>query len=103
MQNYQHTTSIQKHQYSKQSARSQELEERVAKMEEEYKTRMVKLEAKEPVTPLEQCEAKLAELKAFSATIVFRLEVTQKLLKDTTSAWDAIEEIDDLVKFCATL
>ena len=25
------------------------------------------------------------------------LEDTQKLLKDTTSTWDAIEEIDDLV------
>ena len=55
------------------------------------------------MTSLEQCEARIAELQAFSTIIVIHLEDTQKLLEDTTSTWAAMEEIDDLVEVHATL
>ena len=44
------------------------------KIEEEYKACITELEAKELVTPLEQREARIIELKDFSATIVLRLK-----------------------------
>lgn len=66
-------------------------------MEEEYKARIVELEAKAPETPPKQHEARIAELRVFSTTIAIRLEDTQKLLEDTTSTWEAMEEIDELV------
>ena len=34
---------------------------------------------------------------------MLRLDDTQKLLEDTTSTWDAMEEINDLVEVRATL
>ena len=74
-----------------------ELENKVAKIEEEYKARIAELEAKYPVTPPKQREAILVELKSFSANIALCLEDTQKLLEDTTFTWVAMEEIDNFV------
>ena len=76
---------------------AKELEKKVVKIEEEYKAHIAELKAKDPMTPPEQREARIAELQAFLATIALCLKDTQKLLEDTTSTWATIEEIDDLV------
>lgn len=55
------------------------------------------------MTPLKQREARIAELKAFSTTILLFLDNTHKFLEDTTFTWDSMEEIDDLVEVCAVL
>ena len=69
-------------------------------MDEEYKPRIMEIEAKGPATPLKQHEVRIEELKAASTMIVFLLEDTQNLLDDATSAWSAIEEITDLMTVC---
>lgn len=58
------------------TGRAKELEEKVVKIEEEYKARIVELEAKDPVTPPKQREARIIELQAFLAIIVLHLEDT---------------------------
>ena len=80
-----------------------ELEQKVIKMEEEYKACIVDLEAKDPVTPPKEREARITELKGYAATIELRLAETQKLLDDTTTAWTNMEDLDDLVEVCAML
>ena len=76
---------------------AKELEEKVETMDVEYKARIVELEAKEPVTAPEQCEARIEELKDASAMIILLLEDAQNLLEDVTTSWTAMEEIPDLV------
>ena len=41
---------------------SKQLEVKVVKIEEEYKAHIAELEAKEPMTPPEECEARIVEL-----------------------------------------
>ena len=67
-------------------------------MEEEYKAYITELEAKEPVTPPKEHEARIIELKGFAATIELRLAETQNLLDDTTSTWKTMEDLDNLVE-----
>ena len=75
------------------AGRARELEERVEKMDEEYKDRITEIEAKELEMAPEQCEVGIEELKATFAMTVLHLEDTHKLLDDATSTWFVIEEI----------
>ena len=79
---------------------ARKLEERVEKMEEEYKAHIMELEAKGPVMPSKQREARIEELKVTSATIVLCIDKIQKLLDEATSTWSTIEEISDLIIVC---
>ena len=63
----------------------------------------MELEAKDPVTPLEEHEARVVELKGFAATLALHLADTQKLLDNTTSTWATMEELEDLVEVCIAL
>ena len=80
-----------------------ELEQKFVKIEEEYKARIVELEAKELVTPPEEHEARLSKLKGFATPIELLLAKTQKLLDNTTSTWDTMEDLDNLVEAYAAL
>lgn len=73
------------------------LEEKVEKMDAEYKARIMELESREPVAPPEQRKARIEELKTASAMIALWLEDVHKLLNDATTTWTAMEEIMDLV------
>lgn len=77
--------------------RAKEIEDKVEKMDAEYKAHIVELESREPVTPPEQREARIEELKNASATIMLHLEDAQKLLNDATTTWTMMEEIPNLV------
>lgn len=45
-----------------------------------------------------ECEARDTELKGFATTIELRLAETQKLLDDTTSTWETMEDLDELIE-----
>lgn len=66
----------------------------------EYKARITELESKEPMTPLEQHEERIDELKVASTTIVLCLEDAQNLLNDVTATWTVMEEIPDSMTVC---
>ena len=74
-----------------------ELEEKVEKMDAEYKARIVELKAWEPVIPPEQRKARIEELKTASATIALWLIDAQKLLNNATATWTVMDQIPDLV------
>lgn len=63
----------------------------------------MELEAKHPVTPPKECEARVTELKGYVFTIELHLAETQKLLDDTNSTSKTMGDLDDLVKVRATL
>ena len=72
-------------------------------MNVENKACIIELEAKEPETPLEECEARVAELQGYATMIALGLAETQKLLDDATTTWTTMEDLDDLVEVCVAL
>ena len=73
------------------------MEEKIENMDAKYKARIAKLEAKALGTPLEEREERTQALQAFLATLAKHLEDAQKLLDETTNAWEAMNDIEDLV------
>lgn len=84
-------------------AREKYLEETIEKMEVEHKARIAKLKARAPGTPLVEREAQVAYLKGCAATIETHSAETSKLLDEATETWTTMEEIDGLIKVCASL
>ena len=57
----------------------------------------MELEAREPMTPRKQREARIEEMKFVLVMIALRLEDAQKIPNDATTTWTMTEEIPDLV------
>ena len=82
---------------------AKDLEETIERMDVEHKAHIIELEAKAPKTLSEEREERTQALRAFSTTIAKRLEDAQKLLDETINAWEAMNDIEDLVNVRKTI
>ena len=67
----------------------------MAKMEEDHKAQIVKLEAWAPGTPEENKEARAQAFRTTSMQMKCRIDDAESLLADATKTWSELEELPD--------